>query len=458
MTRNVKLATAGLVLLTALGAQQGKLREIRPGFNLFSKDQDVQLGKESAAQVEKQMTVLKDPVLTEYINLLGTKIASQPQADKYPYTFKVLLEPSINAFALPGGPMFVHTGLITAADNEAQLVGVLAHEMSHVALRHGTNQASKANLIQLPAMLAGAVMGGSLLGQLGQVGVGLGANSVLLKFSRNAERDADLLGAQMMSQAGYNPIEMARFFEKLEAQGTAKIPQFLSDHPNPGNRVKAVEEEVQYMPQRDYNADSGQFQKMKERVARLKYPAKTQQAQAAGPQAAPQGAPADVRPTGKFKEYSGSDYMMRYPDTWETFGDKSGGAVTIAPRSAIVQTQGGGTAIGYGVMASVYFPPNGSATDLERETQDLIRQMQQSNAGMKTSGTGARSIRVDGQLALVTTLYSSSPYQGQREVDMLVTVSRPQGLFYIVFIAPESEFSQVQKSYEEMLKSVRFRG
>ena len=458
MIRNTRLAAAGIFFLSALIAQQGKLREIKPGFNLFSKDQDVQLGKEAAAEVEKQMTVLKDPVLTEYINKLGMRIAAQPQADKYPYSFKVLLEPSINAFALPGGPMFVHTGLISAADSEGELVGVLAHEMSHVALRHGTNQASKANLIQLPAMLAGAVMGGSLLGQLAQVGVGLGANSVLLKFSRNAERDADYLGARMMSQAGYNPIEMARLFEKLEAQGTARIPQFLSDHPNPGNRVKAVEEEIQYLPQHEYNADTGQFQKMKARVAGLKYPSKPQAAPAAAPQAAPQGTPADVRPSGKYKKYTGSDYSMQYPDTWETFGDQSGGAVTIAPRGAIVQTQGGGTSIGYGVMVSVYFPPNGSGADLERDTQDLIKQILQGNPGMKTSGSTSRSIRVDGRPALVTTLYSTSPYQGQREVDMLVTVARPQGLFYLVFIAPESEYSQVQKSFETMLTSVRFGG
>lgn len=455
MTRKSQVLVALALLLTPLGAQE-KLKQFRPGFNLFSRDQDIQLGKEAAAQVERQMTVLKDPVLTEYINRLGQRLASQPQADHYPYTFKVVLEPSINAFALPGGPMFVHTGLIAAADNEAQLVGVLAHEMSHVALRHGTNQASKANLVQLPAMLAGAVMGGSLLGQLAQAGIGLGANSVLLKFSRGAERDADLNGAQMMAAAGYNPLEMAHFFEKLESQGGSQAPQFLSDHPNPGNRVKYVEDEIRLMPQRDYNGDTGEFQRMKARVAGLKYPSKPR-SQLGGPQAAPQGAPQDVRPTGGMKQYSAGDYSLSYPDTWETFGDQNSSAVTIAPRSAIVQGSSGGTAVGYGVMASVFFPPNGSATDLQRETQSLIQNLQQSNPGMKPSGGRQRSARVDGQPALITTLYSNSPYQGQREVDMLVTVARPQGLYYLVFIAPENEFEQVQKTYEQMLQSVRFR-
>jgi len=453
--RKWKLLVLPCGLLLSLGAQEPRLREFRPGFNLFSKDQDIQLGKESAAQVEKQMTVMKDAVLTDYINKLGMKIASQPQADKYPYSFKMVLEPTINAFALPGGPSFVHTGLISAADNEAQLVGVLAHELSHVALRHGTNQASKANLIQLPAMLAGAVMGGSLLGQLAQVGVGLGANSVLLKFSRGAERDADLLGAQMMSQAGYNPIEMARFFEKLEAQGGSKIPQFLSDHPNPGNRVKAVEDEIRLMPQRTYNADTGQFEQMKARVTGLKYPTKTQtQGQLGAAQGAAPGAPADVRPTGQLRDYTSSHYSMSYPDTWETFGDQSTPAVTIAPKSAVVQTRNG-TQIGYGVMVS-YYPLPGASAGLQKDTQALIQQLQKNNSSMKTS-SASRRVQVGGQPGLVTTMYSASPYEGQREVDMLVTVSRPEGLFYTVYIAPDTEFSKVQKVYEDMLKSIRFR-
>src|SRR4029450_8741245 len=140
-----------------------------------------------------------------------------------------------------------------------------------VALRHGTNQASKANLLQLPAMLAGVMAGGngSMLGQLAQLGIGLGFNSVLLKYSRNAERDADILGARMMARAGYNPIEMARFFEKLAAQGGREGPEFFSDHPDPGNRMRTIQEEIRYMPQRNYNADSGELRQIQSRLGAL---------------------------------------------------------------------------------------------------------------------------------------------------------------------------------------------
>lgn len=249
--------------------------KLKPGFNFFSKEQDVRLGREAAAQVSRQMPVVRHPELSAYLERLGSRLASQPQAENYPYTFSLVHDKSVNAFALPGGPTFVHTGLILAAGNESELAGVLAHEIAHVALRHGTSQASKANLISIPAALAGAVVGdGSLLAQLTQIGIGLGANSVLLKYSRNAERDADLLGAQIMSSAGYNPIEMARFFEKLEAEGGQRGLQFFSDHPNPGNRVKAVEREIRYLPQRAYNAESGEFPRIKVLVQQLGDPPK----------------------------------------------------------------------------------------------------------------------------------------------------------------------------------------
>lgn len=164
-------------------------------------------------------------------------------------------------------------------DNESQLAGVLAHEISHVALRHGTNQASKTNLAQLPAALAGVVAKGSILGQLSQLGIGLGANSVLLKISRNAESQADLPGTQIAAEAGYNPVEMAPFFEKLEADGGSQGPQFFSDHPNPGNPTQAIEKEIRSMPQRSYSADTGQLPRFKAIVGKLLPPKKKAPAQ-----------------------------------------------------------------------------------------------------------------------------------------------------------------------------------
>lgn len=262
-----------IVLFVTLGAAQGP-KKFQPGFNLFSKQQDVQLGQESAAQVRKQMTMVKDPFLNQYVNLVGKRLASsrEAQESEFPFTFEVVADPSINAFALPGGPMFINTGLLKAVDSEAQLAGVMGHEMSHVILRHGTNQASKSGLLRLPAILGSQIAGGSVAGQLAQLGIGLGTNSVLLKFSRTAETQADLTGSHLMAEAGYNPIEMARFFEKLSAQGGQRAPQFMSDHPNPDNRERAIAEEASHLPRRTYGYQTGQFEQMKRVVAGIHEP------------------------------------------------------------------------------------------------------------------------------------------------------------------------------------------
>jgi predicted Zn-dependent protease len=271
--KNLLLAAFLTIVLGGATVAQGPT-QLHPGFNLFSREQDIQLGQENAAQVRKHMTLVHNPYLNDYVTRVGNRLVSAREAHEsgFPFTFEVVADPSINAFALPGGPMFINTGLLRAVDNEAQLAGVMGHEMSHVILRHGTNQASKSKLIELPAVLGSQVAGGSLVGQLAQLGIGLGTNSVLLKFSRTAESQADLMGSHLMAETGYNPIEMARFFNKLNAEGGSRAPQFLSDHPNPDNREKAIEQEIQKMPQRQYGYETGDFQKMKTIVAAIHEP------------------------------------------------------------------------------------------------------------------------------------------------------------------------------------------
>ena len=272
MHRSLSGALLSITFLVTILSAQGP-HQFHPGFNLFSPQQDVQLGQEQAAQVRKQMPLVNDPFLNSYVNTIGKRLAEtqEAKASGFPFSFQVVADPSINAFALPGGPMFINTGLLKAVDNEAQLAGVMGHEMSHVILRHGTNQASKQQLLSLPAILGQQMAGNSMIGQLAQLGIGLGANSVFLKFSRTAESQADLTGSHLMAESGYNPIEMAHFFEKLNAKGQ-QAPQFLSDHPNPDNRQHAIEQEVATMPHQNYGYQTGQFDKMKQVVSRIHEP------------------------------------------------------------------------------------------------------------------------------------------------------------------------------------------
>src|SRR5437868_3783782 len=265
----VSAALASALMVTTAGFAD--LKDLKPGFNLFSPQQDIEVGRQAAVEVAQQQPIVHNSEISNYLSSLVQRLARSPHAGaEFPFSVQAISDKNINAFALPGGPLFVYTGLISLADNEGQLAGVLAHEMSHIRLRHGTSQASKANLFQLPFMLAGGLAGDGLLGQLAQLGLGLGTGSVLLKMSRTAETQADYNGALVMAEAGYNPIQMAQLFEKLEAQeGQARSAQFLSDHPNPGNRVKAVQAEIQQMPRRTYTTDTRQFGRIKDLVTHL---------------------------------------------------------------------------------------------------------------------------------------------------------------------------------------------
>ena len=167
----------------------------------------------------------------------------------------------------------------------------------------------------------------------------------------------------------------------------------------------------------------------------------------------PQGTP-DIRPSSRFRQYATNAYSIDYPDNWQAYGDQNSPAVTIAPRDALFQNPNGGVQIGYGATISYYFPQS-NQLDLRRDTNDLVRQLQSQNSGMGVRDQ--RNISVDGQPGILTTLSSRSPYQGEQEIDALVTVARPEGLFYMVFIAPQSEWRDVERVFQQMLQSVNFR-
>jgi predicted Zn-dependent protease len=218
--------------------------------NKFSPQQDVEEGMKAAAEVEKQLPILRDDAVTSYVQDVGARLVGAIPLDfnysEFHYTFKVVDVKDINAFALPGGPMYVHRGIIEAAQTEGELAGVMAHEMSHVALRHGTAQATKATtfgLGQLAGAVAGAVIGGGVGAVVTQAS-SFGLSTAFLRFSREYEKQADILGVQMMAQSGYDPRDLGHMFETIEKEGGGRPPQWLSDHPNPGNRVGYINEEA----------------------------------------------------------------------------------------------------------------------------------------------------------------------------------------------------------------------
>jgi Zn-dependent protease with chaperone function len=438
-----------LFVSAALLAQNAKLKEIKPGWNLFKKEQDIQMGREYAQQIERELDVINGGPLTAYVQELGQKIATQPLANGFPYTFKVVNDPTINAFALPGGPIYLNSGLILNAENEGQLMGVIAHEVSHIALRHSTNQVTKSYAIQIPAMIAGVYgqMKGGITGMLTQLGVGLGANGILMKFSRGAEQQADLLGARMMNNAGYNPIEMARFFEILEAQSGKKGgSDFFSSHPNPGNRSKYVSEEVTLLPRREYSGDTGKFAQMKQLAKGLPAPKKRPQAAQGGGQMPPQpGSNGDGSRT-----YSGEGFRVTYPENWIAFGEANAPMITIAPQDGVSQNH-----INLGVVAA-HYEDDDNRFDHRADTERLIGQIIQQNPDMNRNQRPQISQhQVNGRNVMVARLLNKSNLDGGTEVNTLVTFPHRNGMFYMVFIAPERQMNQIQGTFDRILTTLQ---
>src|SRR5438445_3562717 len=421
---------------------------------MFSPQQDVELGKKAALDAAKQLPLCNAPKVDAYLTQLGMRLASKLPAGgvQYPFEFHCVNDKAINAFALPGGYVFINRGVIESADNEAQLAAVMAHELSHVALRHGTNQATKAQAAQgflgIASGIFGGSTGGALLTELGAFAAG----GVLLRYSRTAESQADVMGTQVLYDAGYDPRAMAQFFEKLEAESKGKNPpEFFSDHPNPEHRVERVDEEIDKLGGLPPNPkrDSQEFEAIKREVLALPVVKKLSRG-AAGPGAAP------APPSRHFAEYQAGSYALKYPDNWKKYPDSDGPGVSFAPEGGVLDDGSGHSSLAYGLIIGVAQakgdPNDGKA--LNSATSHVLEDLQKSNPSMKITRRGEH-LRLNGQPGLSTYLSNVSPAGGQ-ETDWIVSVLRPEGLVYFVCVAPQSAYDNYDKAFSTILDSVRF--
>ena len=236
-----------------------------------STEKEVRLGRELASEVDRQAKFIDDPMITEYVNRVGQNIVLHSDA-KVPFTIKVIDSDEVNAFALPGGFFYVNKGLLLAADNEAELAGVMAHEIAHVAARHAVENQKKAELTQYAILIPSIIFGGGI-GQLIYQGGGFAALLGFMRFSRGAEEEADKLGVQYMYAAGYDPTAMATMFEKLEAKNKKKpgfVSKLFSTHPAPPDRRAAALALASRFPEREeYVISSSEFQRVKATLLRL---------------------------------------------------------------------------------------------------------------------------------------------------------------------------------------------
>ncbi|MBI4483646.1 MAG: M48 family metalloprotease [Acidobacteria bacterium] len=447
-------AMAVALFLVLAPAAQAERTKLKPGWNLFSPAQDVEMGREVSKEAERELPLLNDRRVDEYLNQLGQRLARKAPGERYPYQFKTVNDRAINAFALPGGFLYVNRGVIEAAENESQLAGVMAHEIGHVALRHGTNQASKAYLAQAPLAVLGGVLGSGTIGAvLAQIGAGFATNSVLLKFSRDAERQADLMATQILYDNRYDPRAMAEFFQKIEAESKGgRPPAFFSSHPNPENRIENVNKEIEKLGgrPRGYETDSAEFREMKRFLQSLPAPSK------AGSQArrGDEGRGRPPSPSDRYRTFEKNWLRLLYPDNWRVYGE--GSAFTLAPEGGIVEDGRGGSSLAYGMIVSV-FEPHGDRYDritLEEATDQLIDDLRHSNPRMRVARRHERE-RIGGEPAL-STLLSNESSLGGREYNWIVTVLLGEDLVYFVGVAPEGDYDHYERAFQTVLDSVRF--
>ena len=423
--------------------------DFKPGYNFYSPQEDVQLGRESSAQVNKQLRLLNDPEVQNYLNGLGRKLVAFVPNDhpEYAWEFRIVNSAEINAFALPGGYIYVNRAVLEAAEDEAQLAGVLAHESGHVAMRHGTHIASQAVLAQGGLALLTSIFGqnGSLANQLAQLGLGLGVNSLLLKNSRTAETQADEVGTYILYQAGYDPHAMVQFFQIIAKKYPQRTLQFFSDHPTPENRIKDVDREIaQLGPSRGAKTDSPEFEGIKQYIAAL------------APPPSPQGTPKieakkqpPPPPSANLVRYNGTIFTLDYPDNWRV--QRTEDNLMLYPSGGMVSGTEGETAQAYGATVSLYTPRQAN-WGLVDATQELIDSMHESNPQMHVlQQTG---MNLGGNPALSTLLQNDSPIEGQKETDHLVTVRKGESVLTFVFVAPSGAFESYAPTFDKMVQSI----
>ena len=461
-------ATAAVVaLFTSVSLVFGQTKIVAPE-NKYSVQEDVKAGREAAEQVEEQLPILRDDGIDGYVERVGQRLVNGiPNEFRHPgfrYEFDVVNVSDINAFALPGGPMYINRGMIEAARNEGEVAGVLAHEISHVALRHGTAQAGKATPYQVGSILgqiAGAIIGG-VAGQAISLGSQFGFGTAFLRYGREYERQADLLGAQIMARAGYDPRDMASMFQTIQSKGGGRGgPEWMSSHPNPGNRQAAITKEAQQLRVSNPVRNTQEFVQVKSRLARMQKAPTTEQVMQQGrggnrragrDTGYPSGQVGRVDPPSRqYETYDGGDlFRVAVPSNWREL--RGNNSVTFAPEGGYGEYQGQ-SVFTHGLQVGMESRTN--ARNLRAATNQLIQGLAESNPRIRQSG-GYSNVSVGGRAGLATLLTNVSDVTRQQERIALYTTQLNDGsLFFVVGVAPAREFNAYRPIFSRSVQSLQ---
>ena len=453
----------------------------RGGRNLFSKEQDIEMGREAAVDAEKQYPVLADQDVQRYVADLGARLAQNAPGYKFPYSFKVVDVADINAFALPGGPLYINRGTVEAARTEGELAGVIAHEISHVDLRHGTRQASKAYGAQIGLSILGSLIGsGESTRQIINTVGGFSLNSVLLKYSRAAETDADILGSQIMARSGYDPKEMASFFDLLAAQSPHRTKDFFSSHPAPERRRERIAQEAALMGAGTYTVSQTRFRQIQTRLHSLP-PALTMEQLAHGqrPSTSPSGSntgsttplPSSAgrveAPSRRLTWYESRQHLFRVarPENWEAVAEGDTSVTLAPPGGAFRSTQG--VEVTHGALLgsySVQGTASRSAWDdslsrLDEATDEFVTTVRRQSPYLRAVSGSRKRVSIDSGEGLVLTLMGSpSTARARERVDVVTTLVAENRLVYMLFVTPENAPEDYRSLLDAMIRNLKVAG
>jgi beta-barrel assembly-enhancing protease len=462
-TTRVSIVWLTLVALLAMPLSLVAQTQIKYHSNRFSVQDDVKLGRQAAQEAEQQFPMLRDETARAYVERVGQRLVSaiprEFQHPEFQYYFKIVNASDINAFALPGGPMYVNRGMIEAARNEGEMAGVMAHELSHVALRHGTAQATKSqkySTLAGIAGIAGAILGGPGVGQLAQAPFAV----YLLKFSREYETEADVLGAQIMAQAGYDPHDLANMFQTIERQSGGGGGGFLSDHPSPNDRYARINREAELLRVTNPINNSREFAGVRERLRSYPRAPSMAEIQRTGQRYPVEngGGGGSVNPPSGRVEYPSTrfqnyqilngDVQVSVPNNWRQFGESN--SVWFVPEGAYGQSNGQAV-FTHGVNFGLAQTNN---RNLQQATDELINSLAQGNNNMRVNGSYQRTT-FGGRNAIWTSLSNTNEATGRPEIVRLIATQLRNGqLLYMIAVAPQNE-RNFETAFQNVSNSVR---
>jgi len=418
--------------------------------NFFSLKQDIEIGSESAKEVEQKLPIIRDSNIDTYFRSVAERLTQNRSLPALRYRFRIVNSKEVNSLGFPGGAVYVYRGLLQAASNDDELAAIVAHEIGHIASRHGTAQLSRQLIVQAPiAIAAGLTATEAWKEQLVKLGISLGIDAPFLRYSRDQELEASLMAVHLMADARFDPNAFRTLLEKVNEAQTGENPRapvFVFNHPQSETIAPEILEEIERVATTLRHARaSANFRTFRAGLQRLAYPiTKTPVA--------------DPTPDSISKVFTHPQdfYRLGYPDGWQVTRTSANGAI-IAPVDG-VQSSRNGDDVTHGVMFDLFdiAVPDRSLT-LEQATNRLIVFLHQRNQSLRIVPGAQTQLLVSDEPGVRTVIIGKGDSSNSSEVAWVVTRLYYQSLFYMVFVAPEDEFAMYQPIFEQMIRSVRLR-